>query len=122
MLAVATSEALIGPVKALYDRPRPTADLTTASGAAFPSGHAVAAAVTAVGLVLVLLRPGHHRWVWEHRAAYYASLVALRRCYLADHLLSDGRWSPQIWPRHRLASVAGRSARPTGGPTRRGQP
>jgi undecaprenyl-diphosphatase len=59
------------------------------SGASFPSGHAVAAAVTAVGLVIVLLPPGHTRWVWERRAALYASLMALSRTYLDAHWLSD---------------------------------
>ena len=63
--------------------------LVAVSGASFPSGHAVAAAVTAVGLVIVLLPPGHTRWVWERRAALYASLMALSRTYLDAHWLSD---------------------------------
>jgi membrane-associated phospholipid phosphatase len=89
VLAVVCSEALIGPMKALYDRPRPPHGLTGTSGAAFPSGHAVAAAVTAVGLVIVLLPPGHTRWGWERRAAFYAFLMALSRTYLGAHWLSD---------------------------------
>jgi membrane-associated phospholipid phosphatase len=88
-LAVVVSEALIGPLKALYDRPRPLHPLVTSSGASFPSGHAVAAAVTAVGIVIALLPPGHTRWVWERRAALYASLIALSRTYLGVHWLSD---------------------------------
>jgi undecaprenyl-diphosphatase len=89
VLAVVASEALIGPLKALYDRPRPPHPLTDTSGASFPSGHAVAAAVNAVGIVIVLLPPGHARWSWERRAALYAFLMALSRTYLGVHWLSD---------------------------------
>src|SRR5206468_1954719 len=46
-------------------------------------------AVTAVGLVVALLPPGHSRWVWERRAVLYASLMALSRTYLGAHWLSD---------------------------------
>ena len=88
-LAVTTSEALIGTSKALLDRPRPLGSLVGTSGASFPSGHAVAAAVTAVGLVIALLPAGHARWKWERRAALYASLMALSRTYLGAHWLSD---------------------------------
>ena len=88
-LAIAVSEAMIGPMKALYDRPRPPGALVGTSGASFPSGHAVSSAVTAVGLVIVLLPPGHKRWVWERRAALYASVMALSRTYLGAHWLSD---------------------------------
>jgi undecaprenyl-diphosphatase len=72
-LAVLTSELLIGPVKAAYGRDRPPGSLIETSAAAFPSGHAIAGAVTAVGLVLVLAPPGPSRWRWEVRA------VAFRR-------------------------------------------
>jgi membrane-associated phospholipid phosphatase len=124
-LAVALSEALIGPLKALYDRPRPTGALIATSGASFPSGHAVAGAVTAVGVVIVLLPPGHTRWTWERRAALYASLIALSRTYLSAHWLSDVvagaligsaiaigcpavlvRWRALVESRHRRAAVA----------------
>lgn len=88
-LAIVTSELLIGPVKALYERPRPPASVVATHGFSFPSGHAVAGAVTAVGLVLVLLPPGPRRWAWEVRAAIYASLMALSRTYLGVHWLSD---------------------------------
>ena len=88
-LAVVTSEALIGPLKALYERPRPPEGLISTHTFSFPSGHAVAGAVTAVGLVLVLLPPGSRRWRWEVRAAVFASLMALSRTYLSVHWLSD---------------------------------
>lgn len=89
VLAVATSEALIGTSKTLFDRPRPPGSLVGTSGASFPSGHAVAAAVTAVGMVVALLPAGQSRWKWERRAALYASAMALARTYLGAHWLSD---------------------------------
>ena len=88
-LAVLTSEVLIGTVKAAVDRPRPPGSLIATTGAAFPSGHAVASAVTAVGLVLVLAPPGRARWRWEVYAVVFTSVMALSRVYLRAHWLSD---------------------------------
>jgi membrane-associated phospholipid phosphatase len=88
-LAVLSSELLIGPVKAAYGRDRPPGSLIETSAAAYPSGHAIAGAVTAVGLVLVLARPGPSRWRWEVRAVVFAGLMALSRVYLRAHWLSD---------------------------------
>lgn len=89
VLAVMTSEVLIGVLKSAFDRERPLGSLVATSGASFPSGHAIAAAVTAVGLVIVLVPAGHKRWRWEMHAALYASLMALSRTYLGAHWLSD---------------------------------
>jgi len=89
LLAVITSEALIGTTKALIDRPRPPGSLIGTSGASFPSGHAVAAAVTAVGVVIALLPAGHTRWVWERRAALYVSVIAMSRVFLGAHWATD---------------------------------
>jgi membrane-associated phospholipid phosphatase len=47
-----------------------------------PSGHAIASAVTAVGLVLVLAPPGRRRWRWEVNAVIFTSVMALSRVYL----------------------------------------
>ncbi len=88
-LAVVTSEILIGTLKAAYNRPRPPGSLISTSGATFPSGHAIAGAVTAVGLVVVLLPPGRTRWRWEVRAVVFSFLMALSRVYLRAHWLSD---------------------------------
>ena len=88
-LAVLTSEILIGVIKAAYDRPRPPGSLIATSGASFPSGHAVAGAVTAVGIVLVAVPPGPARWKWEARAIAFAFVMALSRVYLRAHWLSD---------------------------------
>jgi len=88
-LAVVTSELFIGPVKAEIDRPRPPGSLIETSAASFPSGHAIATAVTAVGLVLVLAQPGRTRWRWEVNAVIFTSVMALSRVYLRAHWLSD---------------------------------
>jgi undecaprenyl-diphosphatase len=88
-LAVITSELLIGSAKAALDRPRPPGSLIETTGAAFPSGHAIATAVTAVGLVLVLAPPGPKRWRWEVNAVILTSVMALSRVYLRAHWLSD---------------------------------
>ena len=89
VLAVATSEALIGTMKAVYERPRPVGGLLATHSYSFPSGHAIAGAVTAVGIVIVLLPPGPRRWRWEIQAAVFAALMALSRTYLGVHWLSD---------------------------------
>ncbi|MCW2635107.1 MAG: Phosphoesterase PA-phosphatase [Blastococcus sp.] len=88
-LAVLSSELLIGVVKSAVDRPRPSGSLIATTGAAFPSGHAIATAVTAVGLVLVLAPPGRQRWRWELRAVEFTAVMALSRVYLRAHWLSD---------------------------------
>lgn len=88
-LAVLSSELFIGPVKAWTDRARPPGALLETTAASFPSGHAIATAVTAVGLVLVLARPGPSRWRWEVRAVAFTAVMALSRVYLRAHWLSD---------------------------------
>jgi membrane-associated phospholipid phosphatase len=45
---VGLSEVLIGVLKGIYERARPPESLVVTTGASFPSGHAVAASVTAV--------------------------------------------------------------------------
>ena len=55
--AVVASEVLIGPLKGIYDRARPPGSLVATSGASFPSGHAIAASVTAVAAVIALVPP-----------------------------------------------------------------
>jgi membrane-associated phospholipid phosphatase len=88
-LAVVSSEALIGVLKSAYQRARPPGSLIETSGFSFPSGHAVAGAVTAVGLVVVLLPPGRLRWRWEVYAVIFTFVMALSRVYLRAHWLSD---------------------------------
>jgi undecaprenyl-diphosphatase len=89
LLSVVTSELLIAVLKVAYDRPRPPGSLVSTTSASFPSGHAVAGAVTAVGLVLAVLPPGRSRWRWELRAAGIAVAMSLSRAYLSAHWLSD---------------------------------
>ena len=85
---VALSELAIGPVKALVDRPRPPGSLIATSGASYPSGHAIASAVTAIGVVMALTS-GRRRLHWMVAAVCIAAGVALSRTYLSAHWLSD---------------------------------
>ena len=61
--AVLLSELAIGPVKALVDRPRPPGALIETSAASYPSGHAIASAVTLIGVVMALTT-GRRRLHW----------------------------------------------------------
>jgi undecaprenyl-diphosphatase len=88
-LSVVTSEVLIGVLKVLYDRPRPPDSLIATSGASFPSGHAIAATVTAFWLVIALVPPTQSRWKWGAWAVGFAFVMALSRVYLSAHWFSD---------------------------------
>jgi len=88
-LAELCAELCIGPVKALVDRPRPAGSLVAVTGQSMPSGHALAAAVTAVALALILTRPGRSRLLALAAAAGWSILVALSRTYLSAHWLTD---------------------------------
>ncbi len=103
--AVVTSELCIGPVKALVDRPRPPNSLIGTSAASFPSGHAIAGAVTAFGLVVVLLPTSPRRWMAIGCAAAFAGIMAISRTYLSAHWLTDtiagvciGTGLALVWP------------------------
>jgi membrane-associated phospholipid phosphatase len=91
VLAMIVSEALIGPLKGLFDRPRPPVSLAlvATSGGSFPSGHAVAASVTVVAIVLALFPAGPHRWGWGLAAGLFSFVMGVSRAYLAAHWLSD---------------------------------
>ena len=87
--AIVMSEALIGPLKGIYDRARPLGSLVATSGASFPSGHSIAATVTVVAAVIALVPPGRRRAWWGVGAVVFSALMALSRAYLAAHWLSD---------------------------------
>jgi len=89
VLAIVLSEACIGSLKNLYDRARPPGSLVHTTGGSFPSGHAVAASVTAVAAVIALFPEGPRRYLWGAAAAAFALLMGLSRAYLAAHWLSD---------------------------------
>lgn len=89
LTAIVTSELCIGPLKALVDRERPPVPFVETSSASFPSGHAVAIAVTAIGIVIALFRPGRKRLRWELIAAAFTFLVALSRVYTNAHWMTD---------------------------------
>ena len=103
--AVVTSELCIGPLKALLDRPRPLGSLVATESPSFPSGHAIAASVTAIGLVLVLAPAFNRRMHWTAVAATFAALMAMSRTYLGAHWASDvvagvciGTGLAIVWP------------------------
>jgi len=87
--AIVLSEIPIGPLKAAYDRARPPGSLVATTGASFPSGHAVAASVTALAAVIALVPPGRRRIWWGLAATSFALAMALSRAYLGAHWLSD---------------------------------
>ncbi len=89
LVAVVSSDLAIGLFKNLYERGRPPNALVDTTGFSFPSGHAVATAVTAVLIVIVVFPPGPHRRIWEIRAGLFAFAMALSRTYLRAHWLSD---------------------------------
>lgn len=87
--AIVVSEISIGTLKALYDRPRALGSLVETSSASFPSGHAVAASVTAVAAVIALFPEGSRRYRWGATAVAFSSVMGLSRTYLGAHWLSD---------------------------------
>lgn len=88
-LTWAMAEILLSTAKAFFHRGRPSGPLVATAGFAFPSGHAVAGAATAVALVLVLLPAGRNRRKWEAVAVVFACLMAMSRVYPNAHWLSD---------------------------------
>jgi len=89
MGAIVSSELCIGPLKAALERPRPPHPLIHTSSSSFPSGHAIAATVTAIGLVVVLHPPVRQRNRWTAMAAAFAVVMALSRTVLSAHWMTD---------------------------------
>jgi undecaprenyl-diphosphatase len=125
--ATVTSELCIGPLKALIDRPRPPGALMATHSPSFPSGHAIAASVTAIGLVIVLVPAESRRWRWAIVAASFATVMAMSRTYLGAHWASDviagsclGTGLAFAWPAALEIERARRSRRTT--PSDRGSP
>ena len=87
--AMVISEVLTGLLKGTYSRARPPGPLVATSGASFPSGHAVAASVTAVAAVIALVPAGRRRAWWAAAAVVVSILMGLSRAYLGAHWLSD---------------------------------
>lgn len=87
--AMVVSQLMIGPVKSLYMRPRPTMSLVETSSWSFPSGHSVVGGAIAIAAVIVLVPPGPKRRNLEMLAIAFAVVMALSRVYLRAHWLSD---------------------------------
>jgi membrane-associated phospholipid phosphatase len=103
--AVVSSEVLIGVLKSWTDRPRPPGSLVETTGASFPSGHAIAGAVTALALVVAFVPARVERLRYIGLAAAFAAVVSMSRMYLAAHWFSDvvagtllGVGIALIWP------------------------
>jgi len=82
------SEVSLNLLKAYFHRARPLDPLVSIKGYSFPSGHAVAGAAVAVGIVLALFPAGERR-KWEWAAAGFAFVMGLSRVYLNAHWFSD---------------------------------
>jgi len=128
--AVVSSELCIGPLKALIDRPRPPDPMIATHSASFPSGHAIAASVTAIGLVVVLVPAAARRTRWTIVASAFAVVVAMSRTYLGAHWASDviagaciGTGLAVVWAASlELERGRRRSATPSSGPGHAGRP
>jgi undecaprenyl-diphosphatase len=88
LLTWVLSEIGLTTLKAYFHRARPLDPLVGTKGYSFPSGHAVAGAAVAVGLVLALFPAGERR-KWEWAAAAFAFVMAFSRVYLNAHWFSD---------------------------------
>ena len=89
VVAMVVSQMMVGPVKNLYMRPRPTMSLVETSSWSFPSGHAVVGGAIAIAAVIVLVPAGPKRRNLEMLAIAFAVVMALSRVYLRAHWLSD---------------------------------
>jgi membrane-associated phospholipid phosphatase len=89
ILTWAASELILTFLKSWFHRGRPPAGIVTVIGFSFPSGHATAAAATAVALVIALLPAGPKRRKWEWLAVVFSFVMAFSRVYLHAHWFSD---------------------------------
>ena len=88
-VTIVLGEVSVGPLKSAVDRPRPGLPMTRTTMASYPSGHALAAATTAPGVVIALVPPGPARRRLLAVAVPLASATALSRTSLNAHWLSD---------------------------------
>jgi membrane-associated phospholipid phosphatase len=88
VLTWVVSEVVLTALKGYFHRGRPPQPLVGIMGFSFPSGHAVAGAAVAVGIVLAFFPAGERR-TWEWAAAGFAFVMAFSRVYLNAHWFSD---------------------------------
>jgi membrane-associated phospholipid phosphatase len=86
---IVLGELCIGPVKAAINRARPPDPLTITSDTSYPSGHSIAAATTAPGIVIALMPAGRRRQQALGGSVLLAAMTALSRTDLNAHWLSD---------------------------------
>ncbi len=90
LVVMSVSPLLNLALKQLFERARPPIEsaVLSASGYAFPSGHAMSSATFALALV-VIAWPTRWRWPAAGLAATFALLMGLSRFYLGVHWLTD---------------------------------
>lgn len=88
VIASVLSPILVEVVKGLYERPRPEDHVWSATGWAFPSGHAASAATNAA-LIALLLAGRQHRRIATVCGAVWVAAMAGARNVLGAHWLSD---------------------------------
>jgi membrane-associated phospholipid phosphatase len=88
-ITIVLGEVSVGPLKSVVDRPRPGLPMTRTTMASYPSGHALAAATTAPGVVIALVPAGPAQRRWLAVAVPLAGATALSRTSLNAHWLSD---------------------------------
>lgn len=91
LILIMAGNALTLLIKYMIQRPRPTAGqinvIVHESATGFPSGHALAAVLTA-GAIWIVFR--HRQWSWLHPILIiYALAIGWSRIYLGVHWLSD---------------------------------
>lgn len=129
-VAIISSEIVVGIGKAIVDRPRPLGGLVAANGSSFPSGHAIATAVTAFGIVAAFIPRGRRRWHWLVFATFLAASMSWSRTYLSVHWATDtiagtsigmsfALFSEALFEggRHAVAEELVSTGEPHGGPT-----
>jgi len=110
-LTVLVSELCIGTIKSLIDRPRPPGSLIATSGASYPSGHAIASAVTAIGIVMALTT-GRRRLRWMITAAtadpgrHPGTPASLAKSPGRQTTLRTEPAKPPAWAQHRWPDSA----------------
>jgi undecaprenyl-diphosphatase len=89
ILTWAAAEFILTFLKTWFHRGRPPGNMVATVSYSFPSGHATAAAATAVALVLAFLPAGRERRKWEVIAVSFVFIMAFSRVYLNAHWFSD---------------------------------
>ena len=93
LVALLTSEAVVGLLRVMSERPRPTpalvAVLTDASGSSFPSGHSTSAAAIGMAMLARWTRPSPWRLPVAVLVIAFILASGISRIYLGVHWPTD---------------------------------